>query len=176
MKRIVVSLLIVMLLGSVSLALPAKTAPVKVVYVSNAAKPAMNIGLGVDVGGTPYIRMLLSKGQAVDIGLGFTSTGGAAPASTLALLARYETLLIPVSSTVSTHWGGQLGFQSAAATTTITLTGLMGAEWMINPNIGMYSNVSLLVIQSASAAGASQTNFQILGGNALAYSGFRVYL
>jgi len=173
MKRVIVSALVLLVLASVSFAAPAKTAPV----VSKSS----GLGAGVDVGGVPYVRINMSDTQAVDLGLGFVSTGaigGAAANSTLNFLARYQADLMTLPNSIGTYWGGQLvfGTASAASTTTFTLSGILGAEYAINPTLSIYSNVVLLSFESISTGGASQTNFALLAGSNMAYSGIRINL
>lgn len=178
MKRVLISFLVLGLLASVSLAAKAPAAKASAKAVSSG----MTYGVGVDVGGTAYVRMNLSDSTAVDVGLTLNSAGAVAPATattTMGLMGRYETLLSRISDQLKTVWGAGLAFNSvgaAATTTTITLTGYLGSELMINPNVALYGNITLLTFQSVSTAGASVTNFGILAGPALAYSGLRIYL
>ena len=139
-------------------------------------------GFGVDVFGTPYMRLAMSEDMALDLGLGYTSVGaagGAASTGTLNLLVRLNSVLLKVGNSVSAYWGAVLGYNtvSAAATTsTLTLAGQVGAEYAINDNVGLYGDVTVLSFQSLSTAGTGTSNFNLLTGGALAYTGLRVYL
>lgn len=182
MKKILVLFLIVLLFGSVSFA--AKTAvkltpkPVSVnapAQVNSAASAQQSasyqMGIGVQSGGLPYLRFPMSSSQNLDLGLSYSS-----PASNIVAMVRMENDLKALSNNINAYWGGELDFNSSSAGTTFDLIGLVGAELMINNVLSIYGNINLLNIELVSAAGTSTTNFYVLQGSNLVYSGIRVYI
>jgi len=143
-----------------------------VASVSHAAMRA-----GVDVGGTPYLGFALNPDQTIDVGLTYTSQNDG-NTTNLGLFGRFEGNFMKADK-VDVYWYGLLGLASGKAlgttTTTITITGGMGAEYNIAKNFSIYGNAALLTIQSMSNGG-SQTNFGLVTGDWSAYSGLRIYL
>ncbi len=153
MKKAII-LLVVMLLGTASFAV-------------------MRVGVE---NGTPYMGWQLSDMQAIDAGLGYTSTGNGA-VTNLTLFGKYTQNITKVKN-VNLNWSGTLGITSAnagATTTTLALVGSVGAEYLINEAISVYGDIDLLTIQSMSGA-ATGTNFFLVNGDFNCYSGIRIYI
>ena len=144
-----------------------------VLVLGTASFAAMRVGVE---NGLPYMGWQLSDMQAIDAGLGYTSTGNGA-VTNLILFGKYTQNIMKVKN-VNLNWSGSLGINSAnagASTTTIGLVGSVGAEYMINEVISIYGDIDLLTIQSISGA-ATGTNFFLINGDANCYSGIRVYI
>ena len=156
MKKVLFTLLVVILMASASFAVDS-------IYVSGG-----NVGLGFDMG----------KGMEMGIEAGYASTS--APTSTINLLGRMQWELNKLSKSTSTYMGGTLGLTSATAagatTTTITLNVLAGAEYKVSANLAIFGDISLLLFRTASAGGASTTTLNLINGSAQVYTGGRIYL
>ena len=124
---------------------------------------------GVDGGtGTPYIGFQLNESQRADVGLMYFSGGG----GTVTLLGRFEGQ-IAKKKDLSTHWAGQLIIVSAGGTTTLTLNGIAGAEYLIGKSVGIYGDV---VVAGLTSAGGTTTFSLLAGSTATVYSGIRIYI
>ncbi len=136
---------------------------------------------GAEVGGMPYIGFRLNKNQVIDVGLSYNSQNDG-DATNLTFLGRFENKIADVKK-LKLSWAGQLTFGSAkttfagasTTTTTITLAGLVGAEYKITDALGFYGYLNLLNYQTVSNGG-SAASYWLLTGPALAYTGFKIYL
>lgn len=182
MKKIVLLLVIVVLAGSAfAAAKPAAASKVvvKEVVVESTPAPAAakssGLIVGVDVG-NPFVRFALSDSTAVDLGAFYGNyTSGAATSMTV--WGRYLSKLGQVNR-IKTYWGATLGVNSTSpgSTSTITANGLLGAEYAVTDQIGLYGNVRLLTYSSTSTGGTSTATYTILTGDFNAYTGIVVYL
>lgn len=127
---------------------------------------------GFFTAGIPYMGFELNDSQRIDVGLNYVSLNNA---TTLNLVGRFQNKLL-TDKKVTAYWAGGLGILSAGNTTTLTISGILGAEYMFDSNIGVYGDVNVITLQSISAGGASTTNFYILQGSNIAIAGLRVYL
>lgn len=144
-----------------------------VVMVATASSAVMRVGVE---NAMPYMGWQISDMQAIDAGLGYTSTNNG-NVTNLTLFGKYTQDIIKVKN-VTLNWSGTLGINSAnagATTTTLGLVGSLGAVYMINEVIAIYGDIDLLTIQSMSGA-ATGTNFFLVTGDANCYSGIRIYI
>ncbi|MEA3494322.1 MAG: hypothetical protein U9R38_08085 [Candidatus Margulisiibacteriota bacterium] len=130
------------------------------------------IETGFFTAGIPYMGFELNDSQRIDVGLNYVSLNNA---TTLNLVGRFQNKLVTAKK-LSAYWAGGLGIASAGNTSTITISGVLGTEYMFDSNIGVYGDVNVLTLQSTSVGGASTTNFYLLQGSNIAVAGLRVYL
>jgi predicted porin len=117
-------------------------------------------------GGLPYMGFKLNDDMRIDAGIQYVDL-----TQTLGLYGRFTSKISQVNK-VKTYWGGALGIKAASGTTTILISGLIGAEYKIDDNFGVYADVNVLSLESNSGS----TNFELLTGSSSVYSGLRVYL
>ncbi|MFC1637595.1 hypothetical protein ACFL1W_01100 [Candidatus Margulisiibacteriota bacterium] len=148
-----------------------------VVLIATASSALNRYGVEAVAGAIfPYMGWQISDTQAIDVGLGYTSTNNGG-VTTLTLGGKYTQSLAVVNK-VKLNWYGMLGIGSVntgASTTTLTLLGGLGAEYMITEAIGIYGDIDLLTIQSMSGA-ATGTNFFLVQGDFNYFSGIRIYI
>lgn len=136
------------------------------------------MGINVDVGGMPSLRMALSKEQSVDVGITYSQT--AANSSTITALGRFNNKLADISKTAMSYMGGSLTLTSATAagvgTTTIALSGFVGGKLELSKNVEIYSNINVIGLTQTATAGTSTTLIGVLTGPVIAYTGITVYL
>ena len=143
------------------------------VLIATMSSAAMRVGVE---NGQPYMGWQLSPMQAIDVGLGYTSTNNGT-FTNLLLFGKYTQNIATVKN-VKLNFSGTLGINSAntgVSTTTLGLVGSVGAEYMIADNISIYGDIDLLTIQSMSGA-ATGTNMFLVTGDGNAYSGIRIYI
>jgi hypothetical protein len=150
-----------------------------IALIATASSAAMRVGVETVAGATfPYMGWQLSPTQAIDVGLTYLSINDGA-ATTLGLGGKYTQVLTEVNK-LKLGFSGMLGINSAGgtgltSTTTITLIGGVGAEYMIAEAVGIYGEIDLLTIQSMSG-GATGTNIFMVTGDGNCYSGIRIYI
>lgn len=149
-----------------------------IALIASASSALMRVGVENVAGATfPYVGWQLTDTQAIDVGLGYTSTNNG-NVTNLGLGGKYTQKITEVKQ-VKLNWYGMLGLNSAnaggASTTTITLLGGLGAEYKLTDAIGVYGDIDILTIQSMSG-GATGTNFFLVTGDFNCYSGVRIYI
>jgi|SRR3989339_1831404 len=175
MKKVLASVLMVVLLASLSFA------AVKPAKIASRGDNGMKLGVGVE-GGLPYIRLGISDTQNIDLGATYSSTG--TNVNSMTVMARYNATIMPINDMLKVYWQAGVNYTSANAvpvvavvtTTTMALYIDLGVEAMLNPNLSVYSDVGIVNYASLNTGGATTTNFGILQGSNVAYSGIRVYL
>ncbi|MBN2057456.1 MAG: hypothetical protein JW782_01495 [Candidatus Saganbacteria bacterium] len=149
-----------------------------VTLVATASSAVMRVGVE---DGIPYMGWQLTEMQALDVGLGYTSTNDGNNTN-LNLFGKYTQNIVEAKN-VKLNWSGTLGLAStkqaagvASATwTTISLIGSLGAEYMINDVIAIYGDIDLLMLQSMSGD-VTGTNIWLVTGSGNCYSGIRIYI
>ena len=106
--------------------------------------------IGIDGTGVPFVSFKINDTQMADLGLSYSSTNNGA-ATNLNLLGRIENGIMNLDK-VKLYWAGQLLINSAAGASTITIDGIVGAEYKVSKNLGIYGNIDLVTIQSAAGA------------------------
>jgi len=184
MKKITL-LLMVLILGMAAFAAapkaapkaaaPAKTAPAAT-YAAPAATAKSPTIIGVE-DGSPYMRFIMNRDQAVDVGFTYNNTNSAN--NNIFLWGRLNNKIGQVGA-ITTSWGAALslwsGKQAGADCTILGLAGSVSAAYMILDNVEIYGNVNLLGLMNTSLAGASTTSYSMITGSGNCYSGIRVYL
>jgi hypothetical protein len=133
---------------------------------------------GVD-NGTPFMGFVLNETQRVDAGLGYTSSNDG-DVTDLSVFGRFENKIADVKA-IKLSWAGQLTLSTGQNAmgqdqTSITLAGLVGAEYKITDALGIYTNITLVSFTSQDTGGASSTSFSLIGGPFRGYSGLRIYI
>ena len=182
MKRLVIALVMVSLIASVSLGatkkyLPTPTsAPAPVSSSSNSGPNFPTVSaIGLECQGAFFLpfsiatlRFDLNRKSALEFGVGSTKIGGTG--SDMILMSRYESDLTTKNS-IRTYWGGVLTIISASTSTTM-LSGIVGAELLINNQLGVYGDINVLSLTSADGT----TDIGLGLGSNLFAGGVRVYL
>jgi hypothetical protein len=178
MKKITL-LLMVLILGTAAFAAAPKAAPkaaAPAVYVAPAATAKSPTIIGVE-DGSPYMRFMMNRDQAVDVGFTYNNTNSAN--NNIFLWGRLNNKIGQVGA-ITTSWGAALslwsGKQAGADCTILGLGGSVSAAYMILDNVEIYGNVNLLGLMNTSLAGASTTSYSMITGSGNCYSGIRVYL
>jgi len=118
----------------------------------------------------PTYGFQLNENQMVDLGARYSSTNNGGTTN-LWLLAKLENKIMAMDTT-KLFWAGQIAVNSTAGTSTLWLDGIVGAEYKINKNLGVYGNIYLFTLSSGSGA----SSFWLLTGDANVYTGMRIYL
>jgi|GEM_PF-2694501 len=142
--------------------------------IATASSAAMVIGVE---GGFPFMEIAMNDTQTADLGVNYTNTN--ANNNTITLWGRMNNAIATVGE-VKTSWGIELdlatGKTGGADQTVITLQGLVGAEYKVSKQVGIYGNIALLSLTSTNTGGAATTSYNAVAGSATAYSGIKVYL
>jgi len=118
----------------------------------------------------PTYGFPINDTQMVDIGATYSSTNNGGTTN-LQLLGKLENKIMTLDAT-KVFWAGQLGINSTGGASTIRIDGLVGAEYKVAKNLGVYGNIYLFSLSSASG----NTSFSLLSGDANVYTGMRIYL
>jgi hypothetical protein len=95
--------------------------------LASASQALMIFGVdnvtGLGGTGLPYMGFKLNDDQRIDAGIQYMDV-----TETVGLYGRFTSKISQVNK-VKTYWGGALGITSASGATTITINGLVGAEY-----------------------------------------------
>jgi hypothetical protein len=182
MKRLVIALVCVCVLASASFAAKAKYLPTPTSAPS--ANSASNSGpslpsiaaVGLYSQGLFFVpfailsaRFDISRNTAVEFGFGSSSMTGSD--TNMVVLARYESNLTNKNN-IRTYWAGVMNFINEGSDTITALNGVLGAEILINNQLGIYADATVLGLtwgEGRSTLGGGM-------GNPLICSGARIYL
>ena len=148
------------------------------VIFASACQAEMIFGYDI-TSGMPFMGFQVNENQRADVGLTYTSLNDG-NTTNLGLMGKFENTMLTAGQ-LKAGWAGVLGIASGKAagtdTTTITLSGLLTAEYKVSKNLGVYGSIYLLTFQNVNTGGTSATNFWLLTGDgANAYGGIRVYI
>ena len=163
MKKVLLSVLVVIICASVSFAAAKEVRP--------AAATGMRLGVGCDNGMAAF--KFMGDAFSGSVGLQFTSQSFAGATNTT-FGAGGKFVFNLTGGTIPTHAGGALIYQSAPAgnnqtQTTFTLSAVYGAETIIANNLNIGFDVFPLSFSSTSVGGASATTFTLLTGTVYGY-------
>lgn len=139
------------ILSAAPVTAPAPKAGFSGVTLTSIGCPAAHFGMG---------------GWSLDVG------GSLNSASTLTFTARGNMPLGKAAESVDTYWSPTFMYVSAAGASTITVSLLVGAEYMFAPNLSLFADLTALTLTSA----AGVTTWTIGLNNGQIYTGGRLYL
>jgi len=161
--RKIALLLIMVIIGTAAFAAAAKPAASKGTEGQGFTAITLN-----SIPGVPSARFGFGS-WSLDAG---GSIANAANTTTITLLLKGEIPMTTVSSDVKTYIAPALVLVSGGGTSTTTINVFLGAEYMFNPHLALFADLTAFTLTSVGGT----TNWTIGGNSALIYSGGRLYL
>jgi len=161
MKKIVL-LLIMVIIGTAAFAAAAKPVP--------AASGSQGF-TAVSLNSIPGVASARFGFGSWSLDAGGT-IANAANTTTITLLLKGEIPMATVSSDVRTYVAPALVLVSGGGASTTTLNVFLGAEYMFNPHLALFADLTAFTLTSAGGT----TTWTIGGNSPLIYSGGRLYL